>query len=1418
MEGSLQVFWEPPAALAIQQVQHIPAGSAVLHYSGTAWSEPPLCPIRASLRLRLCPRSWSGSRKTWSKTGSIRHYWPREWLPKDPAFGDVRIHAYGYNSDWTKGDSNCLNIHHIGKSLLAELSTSPHIGDSSTALVLIGHSMGGLVIKKAYMLAREENKALAERVRSIYFLGTPHRGSDSARVLKDILQVASSAPAYVTELLWTFYETQKLRSGALSTLVVDPESATLGYREEKQVPMNAGHQSICKFDDPSDQNYVIIRNSLVSTIKKITATNTEASVLSQRRAIRDLSSYLGVTPREQDDLLAAQDARSPGTCVWIQHKQSYNEWKDLRQAAPPILWCTGEPGTGKSVLAGFVVEDLGHSHLACSYYFFKHGDSSKFRLGACLRSLAFQMASEDRPRVDFENERKLWRLVFALNLFREATVSHYWVIDALDECTNFATLLDSMLSKMDTSLRLRILITSRETPEVCRLFAILGPQRHRHEHISAEETLPDVESMSAEARLALERRITEKSQGSFLWTTLVLDELSAAFSQADINRILDEVPRGMEPLYRRALDIMALATRGKSLAKAILTWTTCSTRPLTHRGLECASEMVLSDKFPRLGESIRTLCGQLVTVDKNGIVRMVHETAREFLLNDGLDSAFAVCLEYLTGDELKPPRTERKGPSLAGRSKKPELLAYANTAFSSHLAKADPAADTILPLVYKSCCVLKSSPLRHDIPRLRSWSEDLQRVAAKFADTLIASPSSIYSRIPPFCPTSSAIRTIAPPGQILSVTGITASTWDDRLSTGRVVLYLPDSFQEYRSLDHGETVMHLNFRGGQSDMLASAGLKTIHVWNVRTGQRLHQLSAPRRCIALTFFNNLLMTASTQNEIHSWDLDREAAEQAKMQWRNWANDGSPSLNRQPSALSISIEHQMMADLKDEAYYGSCGKKLPSGETSTHPIVALVLNPNASIELLAALYLDSELVILDPMADRQPRRTPLAGGGAGGVIQIFEFDTLRLLYQVKSSDVFIKKLAFSRNGLNLVDLRGSQCKFGCRPLDTSTTSGEFCWTDDKVKITALVVIPDRGEIILCGKDNGSVVMYDISSGNQTNHLYTHADAVNTVAWLPQARTVLSTCLANGIIACPLRESTSPIGWTVGALIMDTRLDCSSTIVHLLPGEKAEKFIMSTHQSDHLWNLVAGTEDLVLRYDDYPPRVWLQHPRSESHVVCLKQNAARIHRWLDLSQVASVSPEHHNLAGLSVKGAFSCALPGTTLLDLTDANGSTGTKDVLLLGFASVPDEHDDMARQQQNPSSHSRRLGTVTNRIAHVIGIVHHPAKKLSSKLVFLDSRSWVCSVELNGSAPAQATSSAGSISSYTRHFFVPYDWFAGTRCPVGAVTTDRGTVVFAKRGDVAVIKGGLEYAEVVEVSPPADSVHGDRDRGGAGVSS
>jgi hypothetical protein len=53
----------------------------------------------------------------------------------EPGFEHVRIHSYGYNSDWKKTQQSTLSIHDFAQALLADMFNSPHLrktGDVSS--------------------------------------------------------------------------------------------------------------------------------------------------------------------------------------------------------------------------------------------------------------------------------------------------------------------------------------------------------------------------------------------------------------------------------------------------------------------------------------------------------------------------------------------------------------------------------------------------------------------------------------------------------------------------------------------------------------------------------------------------------------------------------------------------------------------------------------------------------------------------------------------------------------------------------------------------------------------------------------------------------------------------------------------------------------------------------------------------------------------------------------------------------------------------------------------------------------------------------------------------------------------------------------------------------------------------------------
>jgi len=74
-----------------------------------------------------------GSKSTWTKSGNSALYWPKEWLPQDPDFQDVRIYSFGYNSDWA--NESTLSVHDFSKSLLGSLHHCPEMARNSNVRI-----------------------------------------------------------------------------------------------------------------------------------------------------------------------------------------------------------------------------------------------------------------------------------------------------------------------------------------------------------------------------------------------------------------------------------------------------------------------------------------------------------------------------------------------------------------------------------------------------------------------------------------------------------------------------------------------------------------------------------------------------------------------------------------------------------------------------------------------------------------------------------------------------------------------------------------------------------------------------------------------------------------------------------------------------------------------------------------------------------------------------------------------------------------------------------------------------------------------------------------------------------------------------------------------------------------------------------
>ncbi|KAK3321830.1 hypothetical protein B0H66DRAFT_619055 [Apodospora peruviana] len=1526
-----------------------------------------------------------GSRKTWSYSEDPSHYWPKEWLPAEPGFKNVRIHSYGYNSDWAAKKGNVLDVYDFGKSLLAHLHTSLGTDrDEKTPLVLVGHSMGGLVIKKAFLLAeRDPNYTqLVSRIKAMVFLATPHRGAESAQLLSNILTAAVGNKGYVQDLipnsglllatndefrhvyqdvqLWSFYETIKTRIGYKEDLVVPRESAVMGLPGERTQPLQADHRYVCKYSTPRDPNYIAVRNALLTILRGI---EQEWSVLKRdesRSQMKSISHYISAPARPEDELSYKNDLQIEGSCLWLLDRPSFQDWQESgdddapnspHHTSPKVFWLTGRPGTGKSVMSGHIINYLVKSRNAdCSYYFFKHNNKADSSIVALLRSLSYQMAEtnpsirqellsmvEDGEYFNKDDERAVWKALFLLRIFRLTLPrTHYWVIDALDECPNYAALFP-LLARIDQLFPLKIFITSRPLPTQKSCLAV-GTEKKLDvvvESIQEEDTIQDIRLFlqsradvlpveDEDARNDLIEKILQKSNGSFLWASLVANELAMTHSEQQVTDVLSQVPSEMDDVYTRILNGLQ-SPRNQSLAKAIFRWTICAARPLSVGELKEALMLDTGHVVPRLETVIGRITGSLVDVGTDSKVQVVHETVKAFLTRKGLVSEYAVerrkehsrlaevCLGYLCGDELQHS-SRRESGARASVSLKTSLdntqtsafSGYALTYFSHHLAESSSTIDlplTLLDKFFRTTVLgwielvaragdlgvmlqtsrnLKTylnrrakyrSPLGQEVQRADGWSDDLIRVVAAFGRNIVSLPESVHSLVPALCPPKSMVHRgfgkdaakcrlevvgcsdddwderiscmVYPDGQALCV-----ASWESRfavgLSTGKIMVYKTTTFEAIRTLNHGEQVRNISFTTSGSDdlLLASCGRKTLVLWDPGTGTQLWstKLGKDDHVLGMSFGKDgslvMLATSSTRGNamvqfdtrtgarLEPWsffDMDEEVAE------------GTANMNmitkRPPTHVALSSETNLLGvaymqrpisfwDLEDNSWLSHFHK----GDPKVYPrplLLALTINPNLNLELAAAAYQDGDLVVFNPFDGLQvasietyahvlvssPDGRTLATGDGNGMIQLYTFETLRLLYRVSMYDYDIRNMAFTSDSLRFFDIRGNQCN-SWEPTvlvrnrdsenETMRSSGPNI---DEVPHPALLVdgrsvSSERAITAICehasgdwifgGRENGSVAVFDIWTGRETQELVAPmAIAVKLLAW-SAATDRLATVHTASCITVRKATLNDEAMWTVENPSLSIR--AGRPVQQVLFDPSGRILLVSTDEVDEMWDVQEAK-----KIGAGHPRAggpgsswrWVNHPVSEGNLALVESGCVHIYDWAGFSRLSK-------LEGIKLSGSTS----DVTLDHSIASNGGPYLCIRFLRPSAADSSKNNSSLPELQvylgselladalevRPIAWYREL---TSQIKTVIGMYK------SSLLVFLDVDGWICSLKIMELSSAAAVI-PGPASYYIRHFFIPFSWYNVGDMNMFLTVTAGGSVALARRDEVIILHHGLDF--------------------------
>ncbi|KAI6494410.1 hypothetical protein MCOR11_005835 [Pyricularia oryzae] len=1035
-----------------------------------------------------------GSRKTWSFSPNADHFWPQSWLPSDPDFADVRFHTFGYKADWAERQQSALNIRDFALSLLSGLKNSPAIRrNDNTRIVLVGHSMGGCVAKKAYILARQDPTChdLVRRFHSIFFIGTPHRGSNLAVTLENMITMAWGRKPFVGDLipgsdalgeinesfrhyapdlkLWSFYETLPVRTAVMNKIVVEKDSATLGYPGEEIAALDADHRQVCKFETSANPNFKTLRNALLTSVDLIRAASGQdtaataptahppiqasSPTLAPGEEISRLSQFLDASPDLEDDLLTLQLLREPGSCKWFAQTSAFTSWKS--GTAPEILWVTGRPAAGKSILSSYIVDQLAPPGSFCSHFFFKHGIEGKRSLSDCLRSLVFQMATHDaevRRRLlkldaadmvwDKEDEVSVWRKLITGCIGKLPSItSHYWVLDGLDECHNFGSMFSK---KIFASLPrgLRVFVAARDLEEIQRGLASLGSRVHVHT-LSEDDTATDMRLFlqakleelgrldSEEERGQMCEKILHKASGSFLWVRLILQELEKTWTRESMEEVLQEVPVDLQEMYLRILRTIQTKSNTE-LAKTILRWVVLSSRPLSVDELCAAVRLDVNQTLQNGARAIPTLCGQLVFVNQANRIQIIHETARQFLTSPDCESEMAVVkphnhtrlgtllLRLLSGDVLKQ-RHARPTQGLLVRSfgrtsaapltsGEQVLMDYAANHFSDHIYRATAQDDE---LAEELCAFLTSR-------KLLTWMEHLaqKRDLGSINKSAMNLRAYLSRRVKYVPPTDRSVLLIDTDAKFpsLAVAGLRPGTWDDCLA------YL--DFEGQRG-GGAVTVVH-----GQQYFAVGFTLGNIAVFDRTSVQLVSQLTHTERLQRLELSpEDQYLVSSGRGQVIVWDmqsgsklhafsppgpllavtflgseelLDLEIKDQQCLYWaaRGATTDGfSQQIPSQPPVCAAFLK-------VDTDVLLAIGYR-------THPVYVL----NAlQFEVLGNLAVPSNTGLVGMVFNQNPEIPALLVNSSSGSLHIFNYHSMTL--ESTQVNLCAGTIACSEDGRSLV----------------------------------------------------------------------------------------------------------------------------------------------------------------------------------------------------------------------------------------------------------------------------------------------------------------------------------------------------------------------------------------------------------------
>ncbi|KAF2997000.1 hypothetical protein E8E14_002795 [Neopestalotiopsis sp. 37M] len=363
----------------------------------------------------------------------------------------------------------------------------------------------------------------------------------------------------------------------------------------------------------------------------------------------------------------------PGTGRWLLDVPVFKEWFDPKfHSIPALLWITGIPGAGKTILASLVIEAARAlpSPPTVLFFYCKNGDKERDNFDSIGRTFLVHLLNGNRDillpyyyeHFSTSTETTL-RTHSLIEKLLETGIKNcpnvYIILDGIDECEKkertritefFRGLVEGCIDSQ--SDRVRCLFISQHDGQAKKEFSGVTCLKIASKYNSA-----DIEIYCKSCALNIQKqfdlddnerdeiatKVLHRANGMFLLAKLICGNLINQLSLEDLELELEDenLPQELVKAYTRIITriLIKAPQREREASQKLLTWLVCAKRPLKWHEIQAAKSINLETqsvdlKRYRFRVESKDLCGSLVEDGQDETVDLVHSTAKSFLISE----------------------------------------------------------------------------------------------------------------------------------------------------------------------------------------------------------------------------------------------------------------------------------------------------------------------------------------------------------------------------------------------------------------------------------------------------------------------------------------------------------------------------------------------------------------------------------------------------------------------------------------------------------------------------------------------------------------------------------------------------------------------------------------------------------------